>query len=279
VHLYFSPLACSLATRIVGYEAAASLQFIQVDTKSKTLTTGGDFWQINPLGQVPVLKLGDGTVLTENTAILEHVAELHPQAALVPAASVDKARMRQWLGFTATELHKAVFVPLLDSTAGEDVKSYARHKIQLRMDRLQSHLAQRNFLLDQFTVADAYLTTVLNWAARPKSSSRCGRRSLRISSECCNVRALRKQWRKSGLCTAPSRPSGPDLALPFRGAQGLRALAAACCYGATAVSAALQSFTDIPCPDSPPAPLGALRTFAGRADPNSLRECLTRVIV
>jgi glutathione S-transferase len=168
VNLYFAPLACSLATRIACYEANVPVQFTQVNTRTKTASSGADFWRINPLGQVPALELDDGSVLTENTAILEYVAELHPQADLLPATSIEKARLRQWLGFISTELHKAVFVPLLDSSASAAAKDYARSKAQLRLDRLQSHLSNHSFLVDRFTIADAYLATVLNWAAPTK---------------------------------------------------------------------------------------------------------------
>jgi glutathione S-transferase len=163
--LYFSPLACSLATRIALYEAGEQAGFIQVDTKSKKLSDGSDFYPISPLGQVPVLRTDEGWLLTENTAILPYVADHFPAAGLAPAAgTAQRARLQQWLGFISTELHKGVFVPLLDARAPEDVKRYARDKAALRLGVLQDHLAQNEYLLDAFSVGDAYLVTVLNWA-------------------------------------------------------------------------------------------------------------------
>lgn len=164
MNLYFAPLACSLATRISLYEAGAQAEFTQVDTKLKQLLDGSDFYAINPLGQVPVLRTEDGTLLSENTAILPYVADHYPAAQLAPADPTQRARMQQWLGFISTELHKAVFLPLLDPRAPEDVKTYARDKTALRLGVLQNHLANHEFLLDRFSVADAYLVTVLNWA-------------------------------------------------------------------------------------------------------------------
>ncbi len=91
--LYFSPLACSLATRIALYEAGAQAGFIQVDTKSKQLSDGSDFYPISPLGQVPVLRTDEGWLLTENTAILPYVADHFPAARLAPAAgTAQRAR-------------------------------------------------------------------------------------------------------------------------------------------------------------------------------------------
>jgi glutathione S-transferase len=161
--LYFAPLACSLATRISLYEAGANARFTQVDTRAKRVADGGDFYAVNPLGQVPVLRTDDGALLTENTAVLQYVADRFPAAKLVPDGAFARARLREWLGFIGTELHKAVFVPLLDPKAPEPVKAYAREKLALRMGVLEKHLAGREFLLDAFSIADAYLATVLNW--------------------------------------------------------------------------------------------------------------------
>lgn len=165
--LYFAPLACSLATRISLYEAgsaAAGARFTQVDTRAKRLADGSDFYAVNPMGQVPVLRTDEGELLTENSAVLQYVAERFPEAGLVPEGALARARLRECLGFIGTELHKAIFLPLLDPKAPEAVKEYAREKIALRMGILEKHLAGREFLLERFSIADAYLVTVLNWA-------------------------------------------------------------------------------------------------------------------
>lgn len=165
MNLYFSPLACSLATRIALYEAGAEARFTQVDTRSKRVSDGSDFLLVAPMGQVPALRTDDGTVLTENTAVLQYVANRFPAAQLAPTEGIMRARLQQWLGFIGTEIHKAIFIPLLDPRADDAVKAYAREKIALRMDVLQRHLSGHEYLLPQFSVADAYLVTVLNWAA------------------------------------------------------------------------------------------------------------------
>ncbi|RKP53456.1 glutathione S-transferase C-terminal domain-containing protein [Pararobbsia silviterrae] len=163
--LYFSPLACSLATRIAFYEAGADARYIEVDTKSKRLRDGSDFYPVNPLGQVPVLRTDEGWLLTENTAILPYVADAFPDANLAPQSGTHaRAKFHQWLGFVSTELHKALFVPLLDPRAPADVHAYTRENVEPRLAALDRHLEGRAFLLDEFTVADAYLVTVLNWA-------------------------------------------------------------------------------------------------------------------
>lgn len=168
MELYFAPLACSLATRIALYEAGAPARYTQANTHTKKLPDGSDFFAINPMGQVPALRLDDGSILTENTAILQYVAEQFPRARLAPAGGRERSELQQWLGFIGTELHKAIFIPLLDVKASEEVKAYARDKIALRMRILQTHLRDREYVLDSFSIADAYLTTILNWANASK---------------------------------------------------------------------------------------------------------------
>jgi glutathione S-transferase len=160
--LYFSPLACSMATRIALYEAGADAQYIQRD-RNKRLPDGSDFYQINPLGMVPTLRTDEGDLLTENGAILQYVAERFPAANLAPNSGIERTRLQQWLSYIGTELHKAVFIPLLDRKAPAEAKAYASELAEARFGVIEKHLAGREFLLDTFSIADAYLTTVLNW--------------------------------------------------------------------------------------------------------------------
>jgi len=166
MNLYFAPLACSLATRIALYEAGAPATFTQVDLKShKVLPSGQDFKQIAYLGQVPALAIDDHTVITENTAVLQFVARQCPEARLAPTDGVQYARMQQWLGFIGTELHKGIFIALLDAKAPEGAKEYSRNKIPLRFGALEEHFSHHAFGLDTFSIVDAYLTTILNWSS------------------------------------------------------------------------------------------------------------------
>ena len=162
--LYFSPLACSLATRIALYEAGADANYLEVDPKTKiVLNDGSDFRAVNPLGLVPTLRTDDGELLTENAAILQHVADRFPEAKLGTGPGMDRSRLHQWLCFIGTELHKGLFIPILDKTAPDEMKSHVLKKNLSRLDHLDNHLRGREFLLDHFTVADAYLATVINW--------------------------------------------------------------------------------------------------------------------
>ncbi|NOK15889.1 glutathione S-transferase N-terminal domain-containing protein [Corallococcus carmarthensis] len=163
MQLYFSPLSCSVATRICLYEAGAEATYIEVDSKTKRTQDGSDYRQVHPLGLVPALRTDDGDVLTENAAILQYLAQALPQAGLAPDDSRGRTRLQQWLSFIGTELHKATFSPLLDSKSPEGARSYALERGTARLAYLDQHLTGREFLLERFSVADAYLVTVLGW--------------------------------------------------------------------------------------------------------------------
>jgi glutathione S-transferase len=165
MNLYFAPMACSLATRIALYEAKADAGFVHVNLKSKRLPDGSSYLDIAPLGQVPMIRTAEGTFITENSAVLQYVADAYPDASLAPRTASERARLQQWLGFIGTELHKIIFQPLLETQASSEVKDYARAKIPLRFGHLQSHLEKHDYLLNEFSVADAYLLAVLNWTA------------------------------------------------------------------------------------------------------------------
>jgi glutathione S-transferase len=162
--LYYSPLACSLASRIAFYEAGQTATFVEVDGKTKLTSTGENFLAIHPLGLVPALELPDGAILSENAAVLQQLARSFPDAELAPTEPKALAKLQQYLGFIGTELHKALYLPLLDKQAPEGAKQYALGKMAARLTWLDRVLTDREFLLDQFSVADGYLFAVLNWS-------------------------------------------------------------------------------------------------------------------
>jgi glutathione S-transferase len=135
-----------------------------VNTKAGKTADGQDYLSINPMGLVPALRMADGDILTENAAILPYLADQFPEAGLAPTGGAERSRMTQWLSFIGAELHKAVFTPLLSQTAAPEVKAHAMAVAPQRLKRLDQHLAGREYLLDTFSVADAYLATILNWA-------------------------------------------------------------------------------------------------------------------
>jgi len=165
--LYFAPGACSLSPHIVLNEAGLPFEKIKVDTKTKSMDGGGDFKTINPLGYVPALQLDDGTILTEGPAIVQYIADKVPDKKLAPPnGSMERTKLQMWLNFTTSELHKS-FSPLFTPSMPDEAKKIFRERLAARFAHLDKHLAKNEYLLgDAFSVADAYLFVVSNWASR-----------------------------------------------------------------------------------------------------------------
>lgn len=163
--LYYSPAACSLSPHIVANEAGIPLELVKVDTKTKTLEPEGDFWAVNPKGYVPALELDDGQVLTEGPAIVQYLADLKPGAGLAPAnGSFARVRLQETLNYLTSEIHKAyspLFNPQLLAAVREERLAYLKRRYAL----IEKQLEGKQFLFgDHFTVADAYLFVLTNWA-------------------------------------------------------------------------------------------------------------------
>lgn len=168
--LYFSPGACSLSPHIVLLEAGLAFTTERVDLREKRTAGGEDFRAINPKGYVPALALDDGTLLTEGPAIVQYLADLAPAAGLLPAVGdVERYKVVGWLNYISTELHKN-FSPLFNPAASEDMRAHARKMLSLRLDYVARQLQGQEFLGTRFSVADAYLFTVLGWADRVQVS-------------------------------------------------------------------------------------------------------------
>jgi len=162
--LYFSPSACSFSPHIALREAGLDFELVKVDLKSHTLADGSDFAKISPKGYVPVLELDDGKVLTEGPAIVQYIADLKPESGLAPkAGTFDRYRLQEWLGYINSEIHKG-FGPLFNPKTPDETKAATRENLSRRLAYVADHLAKTDYLLGkQFSVADGYLFTVLNW--------------------------------------------------------------------------------------------------------------------
>jgi glutathione S-transferase len=163
--LYYSPGACSLAPHIVLCEIGATFDSEKVDLQNKKTASGGDYLAVNPKGSVPALALDGGHVLTEVAAILQYLADQKPAAGLAPpAGSFERYRLIELLNYVATEIHKG-FSPLFNPKATPEWKAAAIATLSTRFAWLSKYLTGRTFLIDDtFSVADAYLFTVLSWS-------------------------------------------------------------------------------------------------------------------
>jgi glutathione S-transferase len=169
--LYVSPGACSLAPHIALIAAGLPFTVERVSMKNKTLASGGDYRAINDKGAVPALQLEDGKVLTEAAVLLQYIADQAPGAKLAPPqGEFARYQMMEWLNYIATELHKR-FTPIFTPGSTEEGRAAAWTGLARPLDYLAGKLEGGQFLMGgEFSIADAYLFTVLNWVGFAKFS-------------------------------------------------------------------------------------------------------------
>jgi glutathione S-transferase len=167
--LYYSPGACSLSPHIALLEAGLPYDLVKVDLKAKKLENGDDFLAINPKGQVPVLALDSGELVTEGPVIVQMIADKVAAKNLAPARdSAERYKLQEWLTYINSEVHKS-FGPMFSPVLADDAKAFFKDRVMGKFKYLDGALAGRDYLMGkQFTVADGYLFTMLSWAERMK---------------------------------------------------------------------------------------------------------------
>lgn len=162
--LFLKPGACSLSPHIVLEELGMPYETETVDLRTKQTASGQDFLAINPKGYVPALQLDGGELLTEGPAIVLYLADLAPEKKLAPAhGTLARYQLLSWMTFIGTELHKSCS-PFFNPAAPQAMKEIARANLERRLTYTAQQLEGRDYLLGgDFSVADAYLFTVLGW--------------------------------------------------------------------------------------------------------------------
>lgn len=163
--LYYAPGACSMSPHIVASEAGINLDLEKVDLQAKSTASGQDYSKVNPKGYVPALQLDSGEVLTEGPVIVQYLADQKPASKLAPpAGTLERYRLQEMLGYLNSEIHKTygpMFNPAIAPAERADKVAYLYKRYAL----IEQELGKHKFLLgDEFTVADAYLFTLTNWA-------------------------------------------------------------------------------------------------------------------
>ncbi|MGO1297717.1 MAG: glutathione transferase GstA [Vibrio sp.] len=161
--LYFTPGACSVSPHIVLEELGLDHQLEQVDLQTKRTVNGEDYLAVTQKGYIPALKLDNGHILTEGLVIAQYLADLKPEANLIPASGEERYQLQSLMVFISTELHKgmgALFNPNITPEARETVIA----GLAKRFKWVEEQIGESGFAFgDHFTIADAYLFTVLNW--------------------------------------------------------------------------------------------------------------------
>lgn len=169
--LYYSTGACSLAPHIVMAELNMAYELEAVNLKDKTCASG-DYRQINMKGAVPALKMDNGEVLTEGAIISQYLCDLNPENTLLAKyGTTERFRTLEWMNYIATEFHKS-FSPLFfadrvykSTETQNDVKNFYKASLTDKFAFISEKLGSNDFLTGKnFTIADAYLFTCMNWA-------------------------------------------------------------------------------------------------------------------
>jgi glutathione S-transferase len=162
--LYYAPAVCSLASHIALVESGLPYSISKVDIRKHVLEDGSDYYAINPKGYVPLLELDDGTKLAEGVVILQYIADRVPGKLAPPYGTLERYRVMEWLTFVNSEVHKQ-YSPLFYPTTPDATKEQQKAKLAARFEYLAKVLQSQPYLAgDAFTIADAYLFTILNWS-------------------------------------------------------------------------------------------------------------------
>ena len=145
----------------------SSCSWRELDRAERKTQDGTVLSSVNPKNQVPVLELDNGQRLTEGPVIVQYLADQKPGSGLVPPpGTMERYRIQEWLNFITSELHKT-FGPMFRPTTPEEFKKTSREYLAQRFDWIDNQLAGKQYLMgDTFTVADAYMFTVLRWSPR-----------------------------------------------------------------------------------------------------------------
>lgn len=198
--LFYSPGACSLSPHIVLNELDLPYTVEKVDLKTHTTASGADFYTLNAKGYVPALQLDNGEVLTEGPAIIQYLAEHKPQANLLPpAGTLERARVQEWLNFIGTELHKTL-ATLFNPSISPEAKGKTIETFGKRLGFVDKALQGKDYLTgNAFSVADAYLFTIVNWAPMLKIDLSPWPTVVQFQKRVANRPAVQKTLKAEGL--------------------------------------------------------------------------------
>jgi glutathione S-transferase len=160
--LYYMPRTRSSRVLWLLEEIGAPYQLTEIRGEDRR---SAEHLARHPLGRVPVLELGDGTMMFESAAICLQLADLHPDTGLIaPPGSPERGLIYQWVLFSMTELEAPLFRWIGELRDGV-TESAAGNRFSQAAGALQVALGERDWLLGEtFTVGDVLCASVLEGA-------------------------------------------------------------------------------------------------------------------
>lgn len=180
--LYGFKLTGSCAIEAALAEADVPYDFVPVSTKAGETRTEA-FARINPRQQVPVLKLPDGTIVTEGPAILFHIADAHPEAKLIPKPGTSqRATHDRWLAFFHANIYEGELRQLFperyvdDPASAPSAKRAADAYVERHFKIFEGEVNPSPFVFgEDLTVLDIYVWMLCQWMPQDWMASHCPR--------------------------------------------------------------------------------------------------------
>jgi glutathione S-transferase len=160
--LYYTPGACSLATRIIINEIGIKADYDKVDLATHKTSNGEDFYKVTDKGAVPTIITKDGKLLTENAVILQYLADSNNKTTLLPKG-FNRYKTLEMVNFISTEIHKG-FAPMFNQDINQSAKEIFTKKLRSKFEYADKILANSKYIAGKdFTIADAYFFTTTRW--------------------------------------------------------------------------------------------------------------------
>jgi len=165
MRLFYSPGACSLASHIVLRETGATFSLVRVNTSTHTLDDGSDFYALTAKGQVPLLESDSGDLISEGPIVMQYIADrANATELLPPVGTIARLRVLEWCNHLTSEIHKS-FTPIFHNVVDAQATQVLKDLLKKKLGFLDQQLSARPYLAgNAFTIADAYLFVLLNWA-------------------------------------------------------------------------------------------------------------------
>lgn len=167
--LFYANGTIAIASAIALEEAGLAHELVRVDFKTAEQTKP-EYLSINPKGRVPALALPDDSILTETGAILEYIAAMATDSALVPHSPEQAAHMRSVMYFLASTMHVAHAHKMRGTRWADDPSSHAdmAAKVPQTMQACAAYVEAECFQGDfvcaeGFSIADPYLYVTCTW--------------------------------------------------------------------------------------------------------------------
>ncbi len=168
--LYGTKGSGTCAVKAALTEAGAPFEEVEITTSKKQHLTE-EYRQINPRQQVPSLMLPDGSIMTEGSAMLLHIADAHPELGLAPAPGTpERAQHDRWLMFFAVNVYEGMLRNLMgeryttDGNGKQGVEEAARAYVDRHFSIFEESLGDGPYFFgDNSSMLDIYMWMIAQW--------------------------------------------------------------------------------------------------------------------